>query len=215
MPTAVIELIGYIGSGLIVLSVTRTSILKLRLLGLAGSIGFIGYGVLISKWPIVLTNVIISGVHLYFLNQFRSTRREYFRVLEVDADSRYQLDFLGFYRADIARFQPGFTYRPAEDQIRVFILRDMVPAGLLIGTRNDAGALHIDLDFVIPRYRDLQVGDFVYRRSHVFDGRGLTRLESDPGNHDHEQYLERMGFRSEGDLYVKDLNRVWSDRGSG
>ncbi len=75
MPTAVIELIGYIGSGLIVLSVTRTSILKLRLLGLAGSIGFIGYGVLISKWPIVLTNIIISGVHLYFLTQFRSTRR--------------------------------------------------------------------------------------------------------------------------------------------
>lgn len=210
MPAAAVELIGYLGSALIVLSVTRTSILKLRLLGLAGSTGFIVYGVLISKWPIVLTNVIISGVHLYFLNQFRSTTREYFRLLEVDPDSRYLLDFLQFYRTEIARFQPGFEFRPQADQIRVFVLRDMVPAGLLIGTRTPTGALHIDLDFVIPSYRDLQVGDFVYRRSHVFDGRGISRLESDPGNPDHDEYLERMGFRREGDGYVRELNRPWA-----
>lgn len=208
MPAVVVELIGYVGSTLIVLSVTRTSILKLRLLGLAGSTGFILYGLLITKWPIVLTNVIISGVHLYFLNQFRSKKREYFRLLEVDPDSRYLLDFLQFYRADIARFQPGFGYRPAGDQLRVFILRDMVPAGLLIGSLTPSGVLHIDLDFVIPRYRDLQVGDFVFRRSHVFDGRGIERLETDPGNADHEAYLERMGFRREGDLYVRDRTGV-------
>jgi hypothetical protein len=199
MSGTIVEVIGYVGSALVVLSVTRTSILKLRLLGLAGSLGFIVYGFLIDRIPIVLTNLTIAGVHLFFLNQFRSPQRAFFRVLEVDADSRYLRDFIRFYRREIDRFQPQFQFEPAEDQIRVFVLRDMVPAGLLVGRIAGGGRLVVDLDFVIPQYRDLQVARFLYSRSHLFDGRGIHVVESGAGTIDHNRYLERLGFTATGD----------------
>jgi len=198
MSGTIVEVIGYVGSALVVLSVTRTSILKLRLLGLAGSTGFIVYGYLIDSLPIVLTNLTIAGVHLYFLNQFRSPKRSFFRVLEVDADSRYLRDFLRFYRQEIDRFQPQFQFEPAEDQLRVFVLRDMVPAGLLVGRIVPGGRLVVDLDFVIPQYRDLQVARFLYRRSHLFDGRGIHIVETRAGTPDHNRYLEGLGFVATG-----------------
>lgn len=199
MSGTIVEVIGYVGSALVVLSVTRTSILKLRLLGLAGSAGFIVYGLLIDRIPIVLTNLTIAGVHLYFLNQFRSPRRAFFRVLEVDADSRYLRDFIRFYRREIDRFQPDFQFEPAEDQLRVFVLRDMVPAGLLVGRIAPGGRLLVDLDFAIPQYRDLQVARFLYTRSHLFDGRGIHLVETRAGTPDHNRYLERLGFMATGD----------------
>lgn len=191
------EAIGYIASILIVVSVTRTSILKLRLYGLVGSITFLAYGVSLGAWPIVVTNLVIVVIHLAFLSRLRSKTHEFFRTLEVDPDSRYMFDFLKFYADEIKRFQPEFEYKPTEDQVRVFILRDMIPAGLLIGNRCRDHSFEVSLDFVIPHYRDFQVARFLYSsRSGVFRDPECRTIWSQPGEEAHRAYLERIGFVS-------------------
>ena len=67
-------LIGYIGSALVVASLSMRSIMKLRLVGLAGAFVFILYGILIVAWPVVFTNVVIVVIHLHFLREILTAK---------------------------------------------------------------------------------------------------------------------------------------------
>lgn len=211
---AIYQIIGYVGSALILVSVTRTSILKLRLFGLAGSTTFLIYSLLIGAYPIAVVNVVVIFVHLFFLRDLLANRNEYFTVLEVRPDSRYLAYFLEFYDSEIRRFQPEFAYEASDDERASFILRDLVPAGLFIGRPCDDHSMQVELDFVIPQYRDLKIGDFLYSdRSGVFADPKCDRAWSYGDAPEHAQYLERMGFnparnRDGRMVYVKDLRQI-------
>lgn len=192
----VIEMVGYVASGLIVLSITQKSILKLRLLGLVGALTFLSYSIAIGAYPIAIVNVIAAVVHGWYLRKLIRRKHEVFRVLHVLPDSKYLLDFLEFYCDEIqGRFQPDFSYQPSDDQVTAFILRDMVPAGLLIGEAKDDGTFEVKLDFVIPQYRDFKIGTYVYSSdSELLTGISPSCVWAEASTQDHAQYLRRMGF---------------------
>ena len=192
---AVYELIGYLGSALVVASLSMKSILRLRLVGLAGAIVFCTYGILIAAYPIVITNLVIVGIHSYFLRQLLGSK-PVFTVLEVRQGSRYLEHFIDHYVDDIRQnFLPDFHYEPRDNRYRAFILRDMVPAGLFICDFDGSDTGQVQLDYVIPAYRDLKVARFLYSaRSSIFADPRVTHLESPPGTKQYREYLERMGF---------------------
>jgi hypothetical protein len=191
----VYQLIGYLGSALIVASLSMRSILRLRLLGLAGAVVFSIYGLLIEAIPIVITNLVILGIHAYNLRLLLGAK-PVFTVLEVRQGSRYFERFLEHYADDIHAFQPEFHFEPRLNRYRAFILRDMVPVGLFICDLDGSSTGQIQLDYVIPEYRDLKVGRFLYSsQSSVFADPRITHLESAPGSGRHREYLERMGFQ--------------------
>ena len=206
------ELIGYTGSALVLVSLTRTSIIKLRKFGLAGAVFMVAYSLLIAAYPITLVNVVIVFIHLFFLRELRTKRNEYFKALVVRPENRYLAYFLEFFSKEISRFQPGFTYRPGDKTVAAFILRDTVPAGLFIGRNLGDGSIDVELDFAIPQYRDFKIGEYLFSSaSGVFEG--FDRARSDPGEPDHAQYLERMGFTPAMEAggrpyYVKDLRHI-------
>ncbi|MBW3569941.1 MAG: YgjV family protein [Gemmatimonadetes bacterium] len=188
------EMIGYVASALVAISLMMSSLLRLRLINLAGSAAFTVYGVLIEAYPVAAVNGIIVVINLFYLYRMLRTR-EYFRLLSVEPDSQYLRQFLSFYQREIRRFLPGFAYTPAPDDLAIFVLRDMVPAGLLIGGREQGGRLCVTLDFVIPQYRDFKIGRYLFREEReFFRARGFHEIESDPGTREHAAYLRRMGF---------------------
>ena len=189
------EIVGYAGSGLIVLSLSMKSILRLRLVGLAGAITFLIYGMLISAYPIVITSVVIIGIQILFLRKLLGSR-PVFTVLEVRQGSAYLEHFIMHWADDIAKFRPKFRYEPKPKRYRAFILRDMVPAGLFICDLGEGDTAEVQLDYVIPAYRDLKVGRFLYSAaSSVFNNPRINRVLSPPGSPRHSAYLERMGYR--------------------
>jgi len=194
--STVYELIGYLASALVVISVTQKSILRLRLIGLMGSLTFLTYGVLISAFPIVAVNLAAGAIHVWFLRKLIFHKDEVFSVLHVSAESRYLRKFLDFYQRDITNhFQPGFTYEPREDQITAFILRDVVPAGLFIGRRHDDGSVEVIVDYAIPQYRDFKMAPYLYSgHSGLFADRECTTLWADVGSEVQADYLTRVGF---------------------
>src|SRR5690606_37780634 len=114
-------------------------------------------------------------------------------------DSEYLHTFLNFYEKDIQQFQPGQPLDLSVNQLVFFVLRNMVPAGLLLGEVRDGSDLHVKLDYAIPGYRDLKIGRFIYQEhSQDFRERGIQRIFTEPGAPEHARYLERMGFRPEG-----------------
>ena len=69
------ELVGYLASILVVVSLAMTSVVRLRMVSLAGSVVFIAYGLLIEAPPIVGTNVAIAALNLWFLRAELGGRR--------------------------------------------------------------------------------------------------------------------------------------------
>ena len=187
-----VTLIGYLGSALIVTSLAMRSILKLRWIGLAGACAFVAYGYLIGAWPIVWTNAVIVLIHLHFLGQVRRSK-EYFKVLEVRLDSRYLRYFLDHFADDIESTWPGFEYRPEPDVHALFILRDLVPAGLLMARDMGDETLDVQLEYAIPGYRDFKIGRYLYARG-ALRGLGYLRAVARPVGQRAERYLSRVGF---------------------
>jgi hypothetical protein len=188
------EIIGYVASALVAVSLMMRSILRLRIINLVGALAFAVYGALIGAVPVAVVNLFIVGINLYYLRGMLRAR-EFFRLLEIRPGSDYLQDFLHFYEREIRRFFPAGPPAPAETPLTVFVLRDMVPAGLIMGEVRDGGALHVKLDFVIPAFRDFKIGRFVFaEQAEFFRSRGIGEILSEPGSPEHTQYLRRMGF---------------------
>jgi hypothetical protein len=198
------EMVGYAGSVLVAISLMMKSLLKLRIINLVGALFFMAYGFLIGAEPVAALNGLIVGIDVYYLLQMWR-QKDYFQLLDVSYDSRYLKNFVEFYRHEIAAFFPSYLFKPKEDQLVVFVLRNMVPAGLLIVRPQDERA-DVFLDFVIPGYRDFRAGRFLFEESaEFFQQRGIKRFISAPGNARHEAYLKRMGFQLDDGNYFRDV----------
>lgn len=203
--TFLLEGLGYLASILIAVSLMMRSIVRLRWVNLAGAACFTAYGILIGAYPVAALNSVIVVINVYFLAKARRTV-EAFSVVEMPPDAPYLLEFLRFHDADIHRFQPGFAFDPGAPQRVLVVLRDLVPAGVLILAPHADGSAEVRLDFVSPAYRDFRVGRYLFHeRPDVFRSLGIARLETDGGNPDHERYLERIGFRPGGGRYALDV----------
>jgi hypothetical protein len=87
----------------------------------------------------------------------------------------------------------------------------MVPAGLVQGTIDESGILTIDLDFVIPSYRNFKIGNYLFRdKVDFFRSKNIRAIKASAGNAAHNNYLEKTGFKrtgGDGDyLYELPLN---------
>jgi hypothetical protein len=196
------ELIGYAGSLLVAISLMMRSVFRLRVINLIGALFFVIYGILIHAVPIILLNSLIVGVNVYYLAQMWN-QKDYFKLMEVNHHSTYLKNFVEFYQREIHEFFPSYLFKPQPDQLVLFVLRNMVPAGVLI-VRPQGEEAEIFLDFVIPGYRDFRAGKFLFEESaSYFQQKGIKHLVSDPGNPRHESYLKRMGFHVEDGKYER------------
>ena len=63
-----LEIFGYIGTALVLLSMMMTTLNRLRILNIAGSAVSMIYAVAMNTWPVVLLNlgmILINSVQLY------------------------------------------------------------------------------------------------------------------------------------------------------
>ncbi len=193
-----VDLLGYVASVVIVISLLMKSILRLRIIGLAGGVLFFVYGLLLHSVPVAGLNLVNMFINLYFIRQMLMTK-SYFKLLEVDRDSNYVKAFLEFYQSDISKFFSNFEYRPDRIDLVYLILRDLQPVGLFVMERDASGRALVKLDYVIPGYRDLKAGQFLYHElEQQLPSKQISTLYSVPGDETHQQYLKRMGFTAQG-----------------
>jgi GNAT superfamily N-acetyltransferase len=193
--SSALQLLGYTGSVLIATSLLMRSIVRLRAINLAGAATFCVYGLLIGAYPVALLNAMTVTINIVQLARLRRSK-EIFRILDVRPDTPYLNYFLDFQAADIRNFFPSFRRDLAPDDTRLalIVLRDLVPAGVLLGcVRGER--LEVDLDYVVPQYRDLKVGRFLFSDEvEFFRQRGLREIVSRADTDAHAHYLRRIGF---------------------
>ncbi len=185
------EWLGYFASALVAISLMMSGIVKLRIINLIGAILFSGYGLIIHAYPVFVVNGVICLVDLYYLWDILKAE-EFFNILEVSHDSDYLTYFVQFHFKEIIKYMPNFVFKASDATTVFFILRNSIPAGLIIAERGEDDSYYIKLDFVIPGYRDLKIGKYVYKN--IFAKKSAKKIYSDPGNKKHDEYLRKMGF---------------------
>ena len=199
------SIIGWGGSALVVVSLLQTRILRLRLLNLIGCVILVGFNLSIQVWPMVGMNAVlavINVVHLWRLLRHRHDQDEY-AVLEVNSSDAYLGHVLTTHRKDIAEFNPAFT--TAASPYAFLVQRGERTIGVVLAHDAGSGRAQIDLDYVLPKYRDFTPGEFVYRRSDVFTGHGFHQVVAPRRMRDSASYLRKVGFHPDGSDLVLDL----------
>lgn len=72
----VIELVGYLASILIAISLTMTDMFKLRIINSIGCLMFVIYGLNVGAYPVALANAIIIIINIYNLSKLRGTNNK-------------------------------------------------------------------------------------------------------------------------------------------
>lgn len=186
-----LEWIGYAASVLVLVSLTMTSIVKLRWYNLAGAILFSAYGFLIGSLPVGIMNFLIVCANVYNLQKMYK-RKEDFKIIEIKENDELLMHFLDYYKKDIKSFFPD--YKMGKGQLGMFILRDMAVAGIFIGSK-DQTELRIELDYALPQYRDFKVGAYLYNQlSNILYKHDIHSVYCDTGMN--LKYMEKMGFEA-------------------
>ncbi|MCX4473119.1 YgjV family protein [Micromonospora sp. NBC_01655] len=201
-----LDLIGWIGSALLVWSLLQARVLRLRALNLVGCLVLIGYNAALAVWPMVGLNVVLAVINVWYLRKMLTTRHDEqtYQVVEVGVDDQFLAHTLRVHATDIARFNPDFRWGGQTARRSAFlVVRADEVVGVVLSHAEGDDVAQVDLDYVTQRFRDFTPGEFVYRRSSLFTDRGFRRVVSPPGMV--APYYHRLGFRPVGGSYVLDL----------
>jgi len=198
-----VELVGYLASALVVASLAMTSVVRLRIVSLIGSLVFVAYGLLLPSIPIIITNASVALLNLWFLRKEFSRHRD-LGAVPIATDAPFLTDFLRSHADDITKTHPGFAGVAPGDFV-LLLIRDGLPAGALVGTP-EGKELTLKIDYVMHAYRDSRIGNWLYGPgAKALTDAGFTRVVATPTADDVRDYLLHVGFRSEGNRLVREL----------
>lgn len=196
-----LELYGYIGSVLVVVSLLMASVVKLRIFNTLGCIVSGSYALIIGSLPLCLMNGALIFINGYYLIKMFNSKQEY-DLIEADVKDGFVQYFLERYAEDIKKFFPAFHGGEKSDSAYI-VCCNGTPASILLGNKTENGILEVTLDYSTPAYRDCSVGKYLYP---ALATKGISVLStSDVQTETHAAYLVKMGFENQNDVYVKKL----------
>ena len=210
MDPVLLEWIGYIASLIVLISLLMSSLKKLRWINLAGALLFGIYGFMIGSIPTGLMNVGIVLIDIFYLARMYLSK-DFYRALPIENDTDYLSSFLEFYKQDIEKYSDISKINFEKAEVKLYILRNMNPAGIFICNEYDKKTLEITLDYSIPMFRDFKIGQFVFEKQKLyFLGKGYHRFIVFTDNLHHIKYLKKMGFTEtkvqSNICYIKTIN---------
>lgn len=197
-----IEIFGYVGSVLVVVSMLMSSVIKLRLINLVGSIISGTYALIIGSIPLALMNICLIIINVYNLYKLLKTKQVY-ELVEEDADGACVAYFLNHYKEDIKIYFPGFKGSKGMDAVYM-VYCNAAPAGLMLGKRTGNGNVELVLEYTTPTYRDCSVGIYLYEE---LPAKGVKTMSFANPSDKHTPYLTKMGYNVENGVYVKKLEK--------
>lgn len=199
-----VEIVGYVASILVAISLTMSKLLWLRVINMLGAITFAIYGFLVGAYPVFAVNSFIFIINIYYLQKMYRTR-DIFDILIVGDNFNYLDQFYKHYKDDILKFFPDFSEDALREKKILFVLRNMRPVNVVIFREQENNITEILLDYTIPEYRDFLNGQYLI--SILEQGSQSNRqLVTKSQSNKHIKYLHRMGFhQNDSGLFVRKI----------
>lgn len=196
MSISFLELIGYLASIVILISIAVNSIVKFRILNALGALIFSIYGFIIGAYPVGFLNGFITLINAYYLYKMFSAK-ETFDFISVDFENPVVKKILEHHGNDILYFFPGFEFQGKTYDICLLMLRNMQLAGLFLAHYENENTLYVDLDYVTREYRDMKNGKHLYRfLKNILSNKKVDKIIAKPYSPEWVAYLKRLGFKS-------------------
>jgi hypothetical protein len=211
MTRILLEVIGWLGSALVIISLAQARVLRFRVLNLAGALLAVVYNVALAIWPFAAMNAIIAVIDVYWLRRLVGERHDpsAYSVVEVGAHDAYLEHVLEVHLDDIRSFQPSYAVPSDADgggrRWAFLVQREAETVGAVVVRDAGDGSAVVELDYVTPRFRDFTPGEFVYEHSGVFAAHGLRQLVADPELATQTAYLQRVGFHEDAGRMVREV----------
>ena len=193
------EIIGYVGTAFVLLSFLMTSVVRLRVLNTVGSLVSLVYLLVRHAYPTAFMNaalVVINLIHLFRMYNQKAA----FTLSCADIHDSLVKFFLDKNKGDIALFFPDFAEKTKiADFVKIVWCKNEI-AGIFAG-KKDGNALDILLDYTTAGYRDCSAGALLFA---ALKDDGFQRLTFRQNARNHEKYLEKMGFRAENGIFIKE-----------
>jgi len=195
------EILGYVASVITAISLMMSSVVKLRWINLVGSTLFGVYGIFINAIPVAGLNFFIAAINIYYLWKMHS-EKQHFQLFESSSEDKIIREFIQLNQADIRKYFPNFSLEGQKDIVWM-IHRNFSLVGLFIGHKQNESTLVAELDFVLPPYRDLKPGSYLYNENKpLFLEKGFGRITGTSSHPEHIKYLNRVGFKEEEGAFV-------------
>lgn len=196
MSELIIQATGYLASLLLGLSLLVTNDLRFRWLNTGGCVAFVVYGILLSAFPVILTNGLLFFINVFALIKIYH-RQENFDLLEFEPGDALVQKFLRFYEADIKTYFPNVHLPDSGNVVRFIVLRDMALANVFVATLQEDGTALVNVNYTIPKFRDYKVGRYIFEKERDFlPAKGIRKLVyTEVPNRGHREFLQRMGFQ--------------------
>lgn len=191
-----IELFGYLGSFLVLISFLMTSVVKLRVINTIGSVIFMIYALIIKSYPTAVMNGALVIVNIYYLYKLSRVDNEY-DVVKVSCDDPMTEYFLYYYKEDLDRFFGDIDLSSC-DTFYMPVCQGK-PVGLTAGIR-DKEKLKLVIDYTIAEYRDFTIGNLVFDQMR---DDGIRDVAFNGSFDTYKDYYDRFNFFLEDDCYVK------------
>lgn len=195
-----LDALGWFGSALLVFSIMQARVLRFRILNSIACVILTVFNGILGIWPMVAMNVVLTLINLWFIAKLLRERRDdtVYSVVQVDADDAFLQHFLSSERKDIRTFFPNFGgLDDGGERTAYLVLNRHEAAGAVVVRDAGNGVAQVELDYATPRYRDFTPGEFVYRKSGLFQRRGFRLVRTPAGMVG--AYYDRLGFDRVGD----------------
>jgi hypothetical protein len=116
------------------------------------------------------------------------------KIENIEHDSEECQRFLHIWSTDIDQVFPDFSIHEIDFATIYLLIVNNEPAGLFV-YQSKGEELHIDVDYLIPKYRYQEVGkNFFDEKMQDFVKNGFEVVVAASDNKKHQEYLKSVGF---------------------
>jgi hypothetical protein len=151
----------------LILALIINNDLKFRWFNAFGNIAFITYAILLGTIPVLLTNLILFCINVYYLVKIYR-KQENFDLLEFKGDEKLAQKFMEYYKKDMASYFPRFSPSTLQQNMNFVVTRDLVIANMFSASVFPNGDAFVDLNYTLQKFRDYKIGSFIFEKEKRF-----------------------------------------------
>ncbi len=196
-----LEIFGYIGTALVIVSMMMTSVVKLRVINMCGGLISLIYSIFVNAWPVVVLNACLICIN--FVQTVRQlTKREAVTLLRVrakDSSVKYLFDI---WQEDALKYYSDLNLQEMnEEEIHILYVGERA-VGFIIGTQN-GDLFHLNTSYLIPSCRTNAMTERIFA---ALRNKGIHTLTScEFYNQAPNRFLLNMGFEIRDGLLTKQI----------
>lgn len=190
--------IGYVGSLLVIISMTMTSMIKLRFINSTGCVFSIIYSILTLSIPVLILNGALLFINVIQIIRHYITKRNY-EVIHADVDGFTLRHFTHKYEGVIKKENPSFFDNFKKANFARVVFSDDEVVAMIVGKNIKNETLDIYLDFIDKNAKNMKLFNTIIDK---LKHEGFKKIVFAHKCPQYNKYYEKLGAQNKDGVYV-------------